>query len=130
MVDNPAGMRVLATELVKRVNDETRRIRLAEQRLDRFEADMQSLENTIASQTAEFKAQLESISKGIKSLSDKLTLLENAVGRIEKELAKRATKGEMKQMESYMSLMSPITSKFVTKEEMERAIEDRMSKKY
>jgi len=130
MVDNPAGMRVLATELVKRVNDETRRIRLAEQRLDRFEADVGTLEGTISSQTGEFKSQLESISKGIKTLSDRMTLLENAVGRIEKELAKRATKAEMKQIESYMSLMSPITSRFVTKEEMQRAIDEKTQKKY
>lgn len=129
-VDNPAGIRVLATELVKRVNDETRRLRLAEQRLDRFEADMDNLETTIRAQTSDFKAQLEAISRGIKSLSDRMVLIENAIGRIEKELAKRATKAEMKQIESYMSLMSPITSKFVTKEEMERAIEDRTSKKY
>lgn len=123
-------MRVLTTELVKRVNDETRRLRLAEQRLDRFEADLEGLENDSAARGAETKSQLESIARGIKSLSDRLLVLENAVGRIEKELAKRATKGEMKQIESYMSLMSPITSKFVTKEEMERAIDERMTKKY
>jgi len=59
-----------------------------------------------------------------------MSLVESAIGRIEKELAKRATKAELKQIESYMSLMSPITSKFVTKEEMERAIEDKIQKKY
>ena len=130
MVEKSSDMRVLATELVKRVNDETRRIRLVEQRLDRFETEIGNVESAIASQNTEFKGQLESISKGIKAVSDRLMVMENAIGRIEKELAKRATKGEVKQIESYMNLMSPITSKFVTKEEMERAIDEKTTKKY
>jgi hypothetical protein len=123
-------MRVLATELVKRVNDETRRIRLAEQRLDRFEADMSNLEGTIAAHAAEMKAQMDLLTKSLKGLSDRMMVMENAMERVEKELAKRATKAEFKQIESYMNLMSPITSKFVTKEEMERAIDERSGKKY
>lgn len=130
MVENTSDLRVLATELVKRANDETRRTRLLEQRVDRFESEMERLESTIATQTSEFKSQLQQISAGIKSLSDRLVVMENAISRIEKEMAKRATKGEVKQIESYMSLMSPVVAKFVTKEEMERFIEEKMAKKY
>ncbi len=130
MVERTGDMRILATELVKRVNDETRRIRLAEQRLDRTDAEVANLENTVSAHASDNKAQLDAINKSLKAMSDRLLVLEGAVGRIEKELVKRVTKAEFKQMESYMSLMSPITSKFVTKEEMERAIEDRVAKKY
>lgn len=130
MAEIPSDIRVLATELVKRVNDETRRTRLLEQKVDRFEADIANLEGTIAAQNQEFKAKLNSIEKGIKSISDKITTIETAISRIEKELGKRATKGELKQIESYMDLMSPITTKFVTKEEMRRAIDEKTSKKY
>ena len=131
MVDNkPGEMRVLTSELVKRVNDETRRIRLAEQRLDRFEVAADNLENMVSSHALEMKAQLDNLAKSIKTLSDRMTMTESAIGRIEKELAKRATKMEIKQIESYMSLMSPITSRFVTREELERAIDDRVQKKY
>jgi ribosome-binding protein aMBF1 (putative translation factor) len=131
MVENkPGEMRVLTSELVKRVNDETRRIRLAEQRLDRFEVAADNLENMVSSHAIEMKTQIDNLAKSIKALSDRMTMTESAIGRIEKELAKRATKMEIKQIESYMSLMSPITSRFVTREEMERAIEDRAQKKY
>lgn len=130
MVEKTSDLRVLATELVRRANDETRRTRLLEQRVDRFEADMNSLENTISSNSAEIKLQLDSISKSIKAISDKIVVLENATSRIEKEIVKRATKAELKQLDSYISLISPITSKFVTKEEMERAMEEKFSKKY
>jgi len=126
----PSDIRILTSELVKRVNDETRRVRLAEQRLDRFEVAMDNLENTMSAHAAEMKNLLDGINKNLKALSDRMSLVESAIGRIEKELAKRATKAELKQIESYMSLMSPITSKFVTKEEMERAIEDKIQKKY
>lgn len=130
MVDSPSGIRVLATELVKRVNDETRRIRLLEQRLDRVEAELNSLEVTVDSQNKDVKSQIDGLAKGLKSATDRIVLMESAVSRIEKELAKRATKAEFKQIESYMNLMSPITSKFVTKDEMERAIDERTVKKY
>jgi len=130
MVEHSSDIRVLATELVKRVNDETRRIRLAEQRLDRFEADMANVEGTMTSHAAEMKGQMDSVNRSLKSLGDRLMVIENALERVEKELAKRATKAEFKQIESYMELMSPITSKFVTKEDVERAIEDKMTKKY
>lgn len=130
MVETTSDLRVLATELVKRANDETRRTRLLEQKVDRFEAEMNRIESSVAAQSSDFKEQLQSISAGIKSLSERLTVMESAIARIEKEMAKRATKGELKQIETYMSLMSPVVAKFVTKEEMERAIEDRMSKKY
>jgi glyceraldehyde-3-phosphate dehydrogenase/erythrose-4-phosphate dehydrogenase len=126
----PSDIRILTSELVKRINDETRRIRLAEQRLDRFEVAMDNLENTMSAYAAEMKSLIENINKNIKTLSDRIALTESAIGRIEKELAKRATKMELKQIESYMNLMSPITSNFVTKEEMQRAIEDKMQKKY
>ncbi len=130
MVEKTSDIRVLATELVKRVNDETRRIRLVEQSVDRFGADIDNLESTISAQNVEFKTQIDSLAKQIKSLSDRLLVLENTAARIEKELAKRATKSELKQIESYINLVSPITAKFVTKEEMERAIDEKTSKKY
>jgi uncharacterized small protein (DUF1192 family) len=130
MVESTSDLRVLATELVKRANDETRRMRLLEQRVDRFEAEMGRIESTISAQNSESKEQLQSISAGIKSLSDRLASMESSIARIEKELVKRATKGELKQIESYMSLMSPVVAKFVTKEEMDRAIEEKMAKKY
>lgn len=123
-------MRILANELVKRANDETRRTRLLEQRVDRFETEINRIETMINAQTGEFKSQLEVIATGIKALSEKMAVMENAISRIEKELTKRATKGEVKQMESYINLMSPIASRFVTKEEMDRAIEEKIVKRY
>lgn len=130
MVEKTSDIRVLATELVKRINDETRRIRLLEQSIDRFEADLENLEAAVAAQTADSRSEEDSVAKQIKSLSDRLLVLENAISRMEKEMAKRATKAELKQIDSYISLMSPMTTKFVTREEMERAINDKVSKKY
>lgn len=130
MVEKTSDIRVLATELVKRINDETRRIRLLEQSIDRFEADLENLEAAVSAQTADSRSEGDSVAKQIKSLSDRILILENAISRMEKEMAKRATKAELKQIDSYISLMSPMTTRFVTREEMERAINDKISKKY
>lgn len=130
MVEKTSDIRVFATELSKIVKDVTRRIRLVEERVERDEVQGDNLERAINVQSSEAKLQLESMTKNIKLMSDRVSMIESALNRIEKEMTKRATKAEVKQLDAYLSLMSPMTSKFVTKEEMERAIEEKTTKKY
>lgn len=130
MAESNIDIHILATELVKRVNDENRRTRLVEQKLDRVEADLNHVENTVRNQDKEMKEKLDKVAAGLKAINDSLTAIESAIMRMEKEISKRATKAEIRELESYMELISPVTTKFVTKEEMERAIDDKLFRKY
>lgn len=124
-----ADVRVLTSELVKRMNEDTRRIRVMEQRADRIEMSLSSLEEGIEDQMSEMKSNIEKLSVNIKTISDKLIVLESEISKIVKDLSKKATRSDVKELESYISLMNPITSTFVTKEEMEKTIEEKHAKK-
>jgi hypothetical protein len=64
----------------------------------------------------------------ISTIADRLTGMENELLRINKELSKTASKSEVKQLEMYIDVMNPIKSKFVTKDELERTLDDRIKK--
>ncbi len=129
MADNPTDIKSLATELVKRINEDTRRIRSLEQRMEKNENTMRGLEDSNLAQLNELKLGLEKIGDRILKTSDRLESIENEILRLNKELGKTASKMDVKQMESFIDLVNPITSRFVTKDEMDRAMEERLRQK-
>jgi SMC interacting uncharacterized protein involved in chromosome segregation len=129
VAERTTDLRVLAAELVKRMNEDVRRIRLLEQSIDRFEVNMSALEEGIYNQISELKTSLEKISENLRAVENKLALLESDISKIKGELTKKATKIEVKEMEAYTSLLSPILTKFVTKEELETLLEEKLRRR-
>jgi len=120
--------RTLTAELVKRINEDTRRIRIIEQRIDRLENSIESIQENTLTQLTDLKLALEKINNKIVSVSEKLVNIEGEILRLGRELSKTATKRELKQMETFIDLISPITAKFTTKDEVENMIENRIPK--
>ena len=120
--------RKLTTELVKRINEDTRRIRIIEQRVDRLENSIESIQESTLTQLNDLKLSLEKISNKIVSVSEKLVNIEGEILRLSKELSKTATKRELKQMETFIDLINPITAKFATKDEVENMIDNKILK--
>ena len=118
----------LAVELIKRVNDSERRIRIIEQRIDRLENAIGSLQDNSLTQVNDLKLALEKISNKLVSISEKLMSIEMEMLRFNKELSKTATKRELKQIETFVELINPVTAKFITKDEVERVLDDRLAK--
>ena len=115
----------LMTELVKRINEDTRRVRTLEQKMEKIENSIRGLEDSSLVQLNELKLGLEKINDRILKTSDRLTNMENDILKLNKELGKTASKIDVKQLENFIDLVNPITSRFVTKDEMERAMEER-----
>lgn len=128
MVEKP-DVRAVTSELVKRINEDTRRIRILEQRMDRIENSLSGLEETVLTQMGDLKLSLERISNKIGTVADRLSSIENDILRVNKELGRAATKAEVKQLETFIDLVNPITSRFVTKDELERVLLERLGKK-
>lgn len=116
-------------ELVRRMNEDRRRIRLMEQNIGRVENSLSSLESSVLSQMGDLKISLDRINSKLATAAEKLNLIENDITRLKKQANKSATKIELKQIESFIDLVNPITSKFVTKDELDRALEDRLKRK-
>jgi hypothetical protein len=122
-------MTAISSELVRRLNENGRRLRIMEQKLDKLETSMDLLEQNTLDQMNDMKIGLDKIAVKITAVGDKLTSMETDMVRINKELGKTASKAEIKQLETFIDLVNPITSKFVTKDEMERAFEDNVGRK-
>src|SRR3989344_669895 len=118
----------ISSELVRRLNENSRRLRIMEQKIDKLESSMDLLEDNTLNQMNDMKIGLERIATKITALGDKLTSIETDMARINKELGRAATKAEVKQLETFIDLVNPITAKFVTKGELERAFEDKLGR--
>ncbi len=128
MVERPVDLKIVASELVKRVNEDSRRIRLLEQRIDRVDNAASGLEDNTLSELGNLKILIEKLSGEIMRMGEKLTIIENDISKLRRDLDKTATKAEIKKLEIFIDLLNPITSKFVTKDEMERMLEETMAK--
>jgi chromosome segregation ATPase len=129
MAEKPAiDARVLA-ELIMRVNDATRRLRLLEQRVDKLNDSFSRMEESAVVQMKNLEISLERLSNKIALVNDKIKGLEDEILKVNRELAKTAKKAELKQLEGFIDLINPITSRFVTKNEMENYVEEKLKKK-
>lgn len=123
----PPDVTALSSEIVKMVNTNTRRIRTIEQRLSGTERRIGSLEEKIIDEIDDLRRGFEQIAMDIKALGENLSQIRAETLKINKNLDKTAKKAEVKELESLLDLYSPIKSKFVTREEVERLIEEKKS---
>lgn len=121
--EKTADIKVVATELVKRMNEDIRRIRLLEERVDRIEDRMERVESTALNQLEDLRIKLEGIAGKISKISEGLTSMDNEIIRMNKELGKKASKADIKGLETFIEILNPITSRFVTKDELKRELE-------
>jgi len=122
-------MRVFNTEIAKMSNMNTSRIRALEQRLTLTESRISALEEKIIEEIDYLRKSFGQISVDIRSLTETLSQIRTEMLNINKNLDKTARKSEVKELESLIDLYSPIKSKFVTREEVERLLEEKTEKK-
>lgn len=125
----PEDVRIATSEMVRRLNEASRRVKAVEQRMDKIESDLETLEDTALGQMNDIKVNLERILTKIGDVSNRLNVLESDIIRLNKDLGKAATKAEIKQIETFIDIVNPITSKFVTRDELERVFEEKLKKR-
>ena len=110
-------------EISRRLNEGERRIRLVEERIERIESSIASLEEKISALENNFRINCEMQASRTSEIKDKLRKIEVNLNKVLNELGKKANKTDLKQIETYIELLNPITSKFVTKDELKRELE-------
>jgi len=124
--DSPVAM---INELVMRLNENSRRIKYVEQKVEKVESTTSTLEETALMQMNDLKINLERIGQKMTALAERLNMIESEMARLGKEVGRAATKSEVKQLEAFIDIVNPITSKFVTRDELDRALEESAPKK-
>lgn len=125
----PKDTAAFSSEIVRRIDTNTRRIRAIEQRLSGTELRIGSLEEKVIEEIDNLRRGFEQISMDVKAIAERLSKIRAEILKINKNLDKTAKKAEVRELESLIDLYSPIKSKFATKEEVERIVEERLSEK-
>lgn len=115
-------------EIIRSMNDNTRRIRALEQSLDSSRSRITSLEERMIDEMGDIKKWLDQLSLDIKEISNEIKMMRSEILRVNKELEKTAKKTEVKELESLIDIYNPIKSHFVTKEEVFRMMERGLNK--
>jgi hypothetical protein len=121
--EKPEEVNAALSELVKRINEDRRRMRMLEQSVERLENSLSALEGTALTQLSDLKLSLERTGVKADAVSARLNMIESNAAKLGKGMDKAATKLELRQIESFIDLVNPVTSKFVTKDELDRALE-------
>jgi predicted nucleic acid-binding Zn-ribbon protein len=125
----PADMQALTLEITNRINTNTRRIRTLEQRLSAAESRIGALQEKMIDEMDRLRKSFDQISVDIKAVSDSLSEIRAEILKINKNLDKTAKKAELKELETLLDLYNPIKSRFTTKDEVMRIIEDKLAEK-
>jgi CII-binding regulator of phage lambda lysogenization HflD len=110
---------LIVQELVRRTNEESRRLRNLEQKIMALEMRMQSLENTSSMRMRRVEEKTIEFEAAIKLQNDIVMKLKNNFDKLAKQTEKYARKSDIKELEKMFDLLSPISQQFVTKKEFE-----------
>lgn len=119
-------IQIVLNELVRRADETARRLRMLEGRSEVVESRISSIQDTIIRTSKENRGELSELSTTVKRFESELLRLNNELSKISKNLDKFAKKSEVKAVENTISLLNPITSEFVTRDEVERLIQERL----
>ncbi|MBW6462461.1 MAG: hypothetical protein K0B07_05450 [DPANN group archaeon] len=101
----------LIGELSRRLNDNTRRIRLIEDELENLDSRVNSMEQTIMDATKEMNQSVQHITEDNTELSDKVSNISVDVQKINARLKNLVTRQELREMQEYVELMKSITNR-------------------
>lgn len=113
-------------EIVNRINDNTRRVRVLEERFRNIESRLINIEKLILDNQKQFIETTGQLSKDVMSLRDRMANSEVDVQNFKRDMKKLVTKTEIKELENYLSLINPILTKFVTRKEIEELLAQRI----
>jgi predicted nucleic acid-binding Zn-ribbon protein len=102
-------------ELVKRTNDNIRRLHDLEGKVQSVEERTSSLENTNLAKLKGMNDRFSSVEIRMKSMETTMARLENNIEKISKQMNKTARKNDIKELEKMFELLSPIRNEFITR---------------
>jgi len=119
---DPTNYNVIMQELVRRSNEDTRRLRALEQRLDAIENRINTFESTTLEKNKKANTKFAELDLSLKGLGDEIAKLTGSIDKINKQINKFARKQDLKEIERMLDLISPIRQEYVTKDQLEEEL--------
>lgn len=114
----PKTLHAVINKIVERVNTDTQRLRLLEQSLDSLNTQINTLEQNYFQSKKTIQKQLSDIKKSLSMLEDRMTKSERTLKEVIGYIKKLPTQTKVKELEELIELYNPLTSNFVTREEV------------
>jgi len=118
-------VQAILTELVRRENETSRRLRALEERSSLTEMRASTLQDSFLKMNEERKIFNEKLNERLINIENSILRIDNELVKINKILEKMAKKTELKEIENMLSFFNPLKTNFVTREEVGRMIEDK-----
>ena len=112
------------TTIAYRLNDHNRRIRLLEEKIDRITNAISVLEESLKEVKADVKIQNDRLKSKIDEMNRSLEEVRSEIEKLNSLLEKKADKTDLAELKSFIDVLNPIKSVFVTKDELKRALEN------
>ncbi len=109
----------LLGELSKRLNDNMRRIRVIEETLRSINMRTNEIEERLINEIKKINELSGNFDSNIKELNTKTSNIIIEIEEIKKDMTKLVKRSELKEIETYLELIRPMTSKYITKKEVE-----------
>ena len=119
MARDEGKLTLIIQELVRRSNEETRRLRDLEQRLLALETRYRNLETSTMLKTKKLSDRMIEIDAAMKMQNELITKLKVSIEKFSKQIDKFATKTDLKEVERMVELFNPVNQQFVTRKELE-----------
>ncbi len=111
-------------ELIRRLNDSSKRLRMVEQKNLSVEAGMANIDQSVLEQFKQVKSSLDKLNARIEDLGNRLSKLEDDSRKMAKQIERTATRTELREVQGFIDLINPIKSEFITRAEVKRMLED------
>ena len=118
-------VQAVLTELVRRENESSRRLRDLEERSSLTEMRASTLQDNILKMIEERKLFNEKLGERLTNIENSILRIDNELVKINKNLEKMAKRTELKELENMLSFFNPMKTNFVTREEVERMLEEK-----
>ena len=119
----------IISKLVSRVNDTVQRIRFLEQNIKSVEGRVQGLEKDMNDRKKDLGKAASELGGKIDAAAKRTTELQATVQAVSDQSKKMATKADIITVKETLSIYDPFKSNFITKDEVERMMEERKSRK-
>jgi len=106
------------------LNELNRRVRMMEIKMDKIEERLVALEKALEQIQTDFRIIKDLNEKKISDIKNEISTLNEKIETISKKSEQFVTKTEFQKIKMFIDIVNPLTSSFVTKDELESKIDE------
>jgi predicted nucleic acid-binding Zn-ribbon protein len=106
------------------LNELNRRVRMMEIKMDKIEERLVALEKALEQIQTDFRIMKDLNEKKISDIKNEISALNEKIEMIIKKSEQFVTKTEFQKIKMFIDIVNPLTSSFVTKDELESKIDE------